>query len=359
MTQQQFAPQQVPQYPQAPQQGYPAQPAQYPQQPYPQQVQQPYPQQQFPQGYGQPQAPQQPLVQGNLDDFYNQPTSGGGPGISWSDKAGNKKPVGTTYVGVVARDVTHGDVQQQTNPQGMPQFFRDGRPKFQMKVPLRSVLVGMPDQTGQVQLQPSPEFPDGEAAWYVRGQARDELTRAMSAAGCSGSPREGATVQVTLVNRRPSSAGFQPANVVQIVYTPGPNDRPGQAPAEQAQAPAPSTDVVASAPVAAQPVQPVPGQVPQAQAPTPAAPSYPAQVDPAAQSFAQQQVQAYTQGNGYAQQPGQQQAPPEWAQPQPQQQQMPPQQVPQQPQGQAPLQPPADLNDEQKQLLARLTGQGQ
>lgn len=352
MTQQQYAPAQVPQGYAQP--GYPPAPAQYQapaQAPFQQQFPQQMPQQ-FPQGYGQPQPPQQPLAQGSLDDFYSQPTSGGGPGISWSDKAGNKKPIGTTYVGVVARDVTHGDVQQQTNPQGMPQFFRDGRPKFQMKVPLKSVLWG--DQ--QHQLQPSPEFPEGEAAWYVRGQARDELTRAMAAAGCSGSPREGATVQVTLINRRASTAGFQPANIVQVIYTPGPNDRPGQqptqAPAEQAQAPAQNAEPPVSATVAAHPAQPVPGpQLALAQQQVQAYAQQPQQ--PAPQPVPQQPI-AVPQGAGQWVPDQQVQAPAQVQQPAMQQ---PAQQVPQAPA--QPLQPPADLNPDQQALLARLTGQQQ
>lgn len=202
-----------PQYPQAPQQYAP--PAAYPATP--------------------PAAPQQPLATGTLDDFYNQPSTGGGPSISWKDK-----PIGTTYAGVVARDVGNGDVLQQVNFQTkQPEFYRDGRPKFVMKVPLR--------------VQPSNEFPEGEAAFYVRGQARDELARAMSEAGVSGAPRNGDVIQVTLVQRKPSGAGMNPSNVVQIVYTPS-GAAPVPVPAPSAPAPTPQPVAVAPAPVAAQPV---------------------------------------------------------------------------------------------------------
>lgn len=291
MTQQPYYPpapqpaqQYQPQFPQAPQQPYqqPMQPA-YGQQP----MQQPY--QQMPQ-----QPPAQPLAEGSIDAFYNQPSVGGGPSLSWTDKQSNQpKPIGTSYVGVVARDVTNADVQQQTDFRTQaPLFYKDGRPKFAMKVPLK--------------VQPSAEFTEGECSWFVKGQARDELVRAMAEAGCDGSPKAGATITVTLVQRRPSGAGMNPANIVQVQYTP-PNGA----------------------------VAPSPASAPQ-QAPV------------------QQQFQP------------QQEAPPTWAQPAPVPQQVPlaqpvqqyqaPQQVAPvqaQPQQTAP-QPPARLTPEQEQLLAQL-----
>lgn len=300
MTQQPFYPQpQAPQYPQAPQQPY-AQPA-YPQQPYaqpgfPQQAapQQPYAQPGYPQAPAQP--PAQPLAQGTLDDFYNQPSVGGGPSISWTDKAGNQKPIGTSYVGTVARDVTAADVQQETDYKTQqPKFYRDGRPKFVMKVPLH--------------VQPSQEFPEGEAALYVKGQTRDELVRAMTEAGVTGSPKAGAVLTVTLVHRKPMGAGMSPANVVQIQYSPG----GGQAPAPQ-QAPVQQQ---------AQAPQPVQQQAPQYAQPQ-AAPQ---------QAYAQPQAPA-----------------PQYQAPAPQVQQ------------QAPAQPlalPSDLSPEQQALFAQIAGQQQ
>lgn len=263
--QQPAAPQAQPQYP-----GYPQAPGYPPQAQYP------------PQQYAPPQAPAQPtvpLAQGTIDDFYNQPATGGGPSISWKDK-----PLGTTYAGFVARDVTRADIQQQVNFQTkQPEFYRDGRPKFVMKVPLK--------------VQASAEFPEGEAVYYVRGQARDELVRAMAEAGVEGAPQGGATIVVTLVQRKPSGQGMNPSNVVQIQYTP-----PGGA-----QAPAmPQASAPQQAP---QPVQ------------QHAAPQVPQQFVP--QPAAQQPVQ---------------------------------QAAPQQTVESAQPQPPSDLSGEQQALLARLTG---
>lgn len=330
------------------QQPYAGQPQQYPPQ-YPQApAQQPYGQpngyQQQP--YQQPAPPPQPLAQGSLDDYYSQPTAGGGPSISWSANNGTvQKPLGTTYAGIVARDVTHGDVQQDTDPKtGAGKFYRDGRPRFVMKVPLKQVLGGPTPQ----QLGPAPqEFPEGEAQWFVRGQARDELTRAMTAAGLGerSAPKEGDVISVTLVERRPSRGGGMPANIVQVTFQPGPRHQVGAA-QEPAAAGGQTTGAASPAPVQASP---------------PAA----APVQQQEQPYYQQQTQAYAQQAqpGPAQpveQQGPQAAQAQWAQPvqqqaPQQQQQAPQQQQPAQPQQQ--LTPPAGLDPEQQALLARLQAQ--
>lgn len=237
-----------PQYPAAP-----AQPA-YPQQGYPQPAPQPayapqapaYPQQ----PYAAPQPVQQPLAQGTIDDFYNQPSSGGGPSLKFEQ-------VGTRYIGVVARPLGPGDVQQQTDTMGRALFFKDGRPKFVMKVPLQLV-------------QPHPAYPEGTAQWYVKGAAKDELARAMAAAGCPAdvkAPEPGATIDVTFVSTRQSGAGMNPAKVFQVVYT-RPNGAQGQAATE---APSPVAVAQPVPQVPQQPVQPAPVQQYAPQAPQPAA----------------------------------------------------------------------------------------
>lgn len=263
-------------YPQQPQ--YPVQPA-YPQAPpqyptYPQQPQQPaaYPQYPVqPQYPVAPAAPPAPPAAGTLDAFYNQPGGGAGKAFSF-----HGKPVGTSYGGIVARPITNGDIQQQTdlNDKSKLRYFKDGRPMFVMVVPM---LV-----------QPSPEFPEGQAAWYVRGQARDELVRAMSEAGApEGPPEAGAAISVTLVGHRPSGAGLNPAHQYRIQYQ-RPAGAPPVAPPVQAAPPVQPTPqpVVPAAGYAVgdqtmvgsiqfpvpqqsiQPVQPVPAQAaPQSQMP--------------------------------------------------------------------------------------------
>jgi hypothetical protein len=229
------------QYPQPPAPPYQPDPyAPQPQPPY-QVPQPPYQPPQWPQagpGYGYPQPvqqPPQPRVQGSLDAFFSQPSVSGGPSWSWREK-----PIGHTYVGVVARPLVRGDVQHQTDPRGVPQYYRDGSPKFVMWVPLH--------------VQPSQDFPDGRAVWPVSGQSRDELARAMAEVGApEGPPEAGAGITVTLVARRPSKAGFNPANQVAIRYV-----RPNGAPPVAHQPPQPA----AAAPVIPQPAAAAPAAVP-------------------------------------------------------------------------------------------------
>jgi hypothetical protein len=278
-----------PQYPTAPQ-GYP--------QPAPQQYAQPaapqYPAP-APQAYPQPPypaaAPTPPPAAGTLDAFYNQPSTGGGKSLSFDAP-------GTSYVGIVTRPITNGDIQQQTDTQGKPQFFRDGRPKFVMRIPL--------------QMQPSPAYPDGLGQWYVKGQARDELVRAMAEVGApEGPPEAGAILQITFTGTRPSGPGMNPAKLFAVVYRrpdgAGPDGAgPATAPQPVQQA-APPIEQPASQPVA-QPHPAAPVQAPAAPAPAPAAQPVQAPAAPAPAPAAQ------------------------------------------------PV-PPANLSPEQQQLLARLTGQ--
>jgi hypothetical protein len=237
-------PPQQPQMPYAPQ-GYPPQaPAGYP----------------YPQQYGQPGAPVQPPVpqgppaaKGTVAGFFNQPVGGGGPGF--------KFPVlGTTYSGVIARDVTDADVTQQTDFQTgqiTPAcFYRDGRPKLQMCIPIRL-------STG-----PSAEFPEGTGAWYVKGGAdQQELVRAMTAAGAVPDengvlwPKAGDPISITYTHDKPGRAGMNPAKIKSVQYQVG----NGQAPA--APVAAPVQQPVQQAPVQPQVQQYVPTPQPQVMQP--------------------------------------------------------------------------------------------
>lgn len=281
---QQPAQQYPPQYPQAPQQPAP------PNQTYPPQ-QQPYAQPMPPQYGGAPQGypaqappqgpPAQPLAPSTIDDFYNQPSAGSGPAIGWTDEGNQQRPIGTTWIGVVARDVTNADIEQSTDIRtGVPQTFRDGSPKRHMKVPLKQVALFDP-QGNQL---PTPKLTEGEGTWFCKGQARDELVRAMAEAGDSGAPKGEAVIRITLVNRRPSGAGMNPANIVQISYQPaaGQGAQPTPAPAQ----PAPQAQPVQQAPA-----QPVQQQAPQGypqQAPAPGQYAPPVQQQQAPQQAPQQ-----------------------------------------------------------------------
>ena len=154
-----------------------------------------------PQGYGQPPVPQgPPLANGTLEDFYGQPSLGGGKGISWKSV-----PDGFTVWGVVSRPIGNGDVFQDTDPMTkQPRFFRDGRPKLSMQVPLKLLV-------------PIPGYTDGEARLFLRGQLRDETTRAMQEAGAQeGPPEAGAFMAVTLTHRKPGNNIAQ--NIFAVIY---------------------------------------------------------------------------------------------------------------------------------------------
>lgn len=194
------------QYPQQPP-GYPPQqpPAQYP----PTYVYPPPPSPQAPYGYPQqppayPPQQAQPLVNASLDDFINQPTTGEGASIKWMDT--NRMPrIGLRYMLRVARAIRDADVRQQTNQAGAGLTFRDGRPKLVMLVP--------------VLITPSPEFPEGKAVLWVKGQMRDELARAMAEAGATGTvPEANSVIDITLIGTRPVP-GMNPAFQFRIAYT--------------------------------------------------------------------------------------------------------------------------------------------
>jgi hypothetical protein len=324
--------------------------------------------QQQPQGYygppqGQPPAPPQ-LPRGNLEDFLNQPS---GSGKSVSGFLG--KMVGQSITGLVARPVTDADIQVQTDIQNQPVKFRDGRFKYHMIVPLT--------------VQTSHEFPEGRAAWYVKGQSRDALASAMAAAGApAGPPEFGAMITITYTGER-QIPNLNAQKQYHVVYQ-RPDaaaqaaHAPGQANGQQA---APPPPVQTADPAFAYQGQQLPGQPPQPaadpaqyQAP-PAAPQYQPPVPPPQGQPAQNQVPPAPPEPAYGQvppgQPVSQPAPPmtdvagtvayatQQAQAAAQQVPQPPAQ-PAPPQGQPgspwPQGVPQDMTADQAALLQRLTG---
>jgi hypothetical protein len=339
---QQGYPPQPPQ--QQPQPGYfQGQPQQYPPQQqgyYPPQQQGYYPPQQQQNGYGAPPPPQPQSARGSIDDFYGQPAASG-KSISF-----DQKPPGTTYSGFVARTITAADIQHQTDVRKTLLFHPDGRPKYVMIVPL--------------QVQPSNEFPEGRAAWYVKGADRTELERAMEASGVKpGTPPEaGALITITYVGDRPIP-GLNAQKVKSITY-----QRPAGA---NGQAPVPPTANSATAP---------------APSAAPATSGAPATAGYAPQTYAEPSGQAAADmvtGNGnvpngqyngtYAAQPPQQTYVPQAPPPQGPPFAAPPveyatgqQAAPQSPPTGPPAQPaqqwaaPSDLTPEQQERLRQLTG---
>ena len=180
--------------------------------------------------------------------------------------------------------MTHADIQQQTDINKRPLYHPDGKPKFVMIVPLT--------------VAPSAEFPDGRAAWYVKGADRVELERAMETAGVKpGTPPEaGALITVTYVGDRPIP-NMSPQKVKQVSYQrPAGANGNGNGHAQPAQQTPPPPSATAPAPGAApatwaapatatSPPQDVPFQPPYTEQPQPqyqqqAAPPPPPQFQP-------------------------------------------------------------------------------
>jgi len=193
--------------PQQPYQGYP--PVNQPPQPGPYQ------------GQPQPQAPP-PSAPSTVRDFWDQPSTGG--------KALSFERVGTRYVGTVIRTVTDADIQDQTDiKDGTPSRFNDGRPKKMMLVPL-------------LLHQPTPEFPDGVATWYVKGNNKSELTRAMEAAGIAPDPetgympvpRAGDVIDITFTHEKAMGRGMNAMKVLRVAYTAGNGTGPDMSQVQQA-----------------------------------------------------------------------------------------------------------------------------
>ena len=170
------------------------------------------PQAQPQQGYVNPAAvtPPQNLARGTLEDFYNQPTGGSAPSVT--SKFFNKRPQGSWLQMSVLSDATNADVRQQQTPQGVPQTFRDGRPKFVLVV--KVIVTGSSDGTHVA------EFPDGEATIWVKGTLADELRRAMTAGGdASGYPKGGAQIVMQSAGEKPSrTPGFNATKLYTLQY---------------------------------------------------------------------------------------------------------------------------------------------
>jgi hypothetical protein len=318
-----------------------------------------------PQGYGQapvygqapppPSAP--PVPQGTIDDYYNQPNTGGGPAISWSAQKGIVP--GYRVVGMVPRKITNGDVVTDTDPKTKQiKTNRDGSLKRSLAVPMRL-------------LQPDFQAPEGEARVFLRGQLKEETARAMAEAGCDLAnpdqrvPEEGCLLDITLVERKPTNS--IPQNIFVVKYfRPGtwdPNafvgqQAPAQAPQQynpqqgyQQAAPPPNYPQAQQGQYAPNPAQPQPGQY-QQQPPTQYAP--PVNTSAVPQGYAPQAA-AVPQGQPTQQAP---QSAPAVASPAPVQAPQ-GQHPPAAPSGAPNGQMPADFSPQQQALLAGLLAQQQ
>jgi hypothetical protein len=256
------------------------------------------------QGFAQQAAapPQAAAARGTLEDFFNQPSGGGGPSVT--SKFFGKRQQGSWLQLTVLADVTNADVQHQKTPAGVLQYFKKNgqddltRPKLVLVVKVQ--VTGSSDGTHVT------EFPDGQASlWLKKGPVTDDLIRAMTAAGDpSGYPKAGAQMvmqssgelasrtvgfsatklytfqyacpagsQEELQAIAQAASGFPTATLTAPAAPAVPTvSAPAAAPAPVTPAPAVSSTVISAAPVT-QPVTPPPAPV--VSAPVLAPPSTP------------------------------------------------------------------------------------
>ena len=180
-----------PSYPPPP--GYPPQQPQYPP------AQQPY----YPPPQQQPQfAPPPPPAQHfDIGDFYDQPAASGKSIAGWFTTPGQ------SISGIIARAISKADIRAQTDMQTkQPRYYSDRTPMTTMTIPL---LV-----------QPSPDFPDGRAAWIINASDREDLDAAMQAVGCPPKtvPEAGAMVTITFTGLKQIPGFGVPKKIKRITY---------------------------------------------------------------------------------------------------------------------------------------------
>jgi hypothetical protein len=179
------------------------------------QVQQPQSQSQYaPNPSQQAQQPQPTLARGTLEDFYSQPSSGGG-GKSATTYFKNK-PQGSWLHFRVNRDITNADVQQMTDVNNVPQKWKYGpladKPKFNLIVPGTVVASG----DGQHVLT----HPEGELRlWLKPGPVTDSFRAALAAAGeDSGFPKAGSEIVMISAGEKAGKQGYSPTKLYDFQY---------------------------------------------------------------------------------------------------------------------------------------------
>lgn len=139
-----------------------------------------------------------------MQDFWDQPGGGGGDSLTW-------KTIGQEYAGFVVRDVTRADLIVDTDPvTKVVKTYSDDRIRKSLKVTL--------------EVPQSAQFPEGRAAWYVRGNDKDEMVRAMQVAGYGlddkgnpETPKQGDFVHIRYDHDRPSRMG-NAAKIKNVFY---------------------------------------------------------------------------------------------------------------------------------------------
>ena len=215
--------------------------------------------------------PPQIAARGTLEDFFNQPTGGGGPSVTSKFFNQNNRPQGSWLQMTVLADVTNADVQHQKTPQGVLQYFKKNgqddltRPKL--------VLVVKVQVTGSSDGSHTQVFPDGIASlWLKKGPVTDNLVRAMTAAGDpSGYPKAGAQmIMISAGEQASRTVGFNATKLYDFQYA-MPAGSVDPTAAISVPAPAPASLVAAPAVTSVMQMAPVPPAAPTVSAPPAAA----------------------------------------------------------------------------------------
>jgi hypothetical protein len=221
------------------------------------------PQPQFAQPVQQAAAPEPVLARGTLEDFWDQPSvTGGGAGVT---KYFNGKVQGSWLDMVVSRDLLHSDTRQQTDINGIPQAYKDGRPKFVLIVPV--TITGSSDGThGSI-------FTDGAGTIWVKGALKDEFARAMAAAGIRDLTGGTRIIMMSAGEKASNRPGFSATKLYQVTLYPPQGGTPAQVQVEVPVAAPQAAPLPTAPPVAAAPA-PVPSApvAPQTFAPAPPVP---------------------------------------------------------------------------------------
>lgn len=144
-----------------------------------------------PQGTPAPQAPQ--AQRGSLSQGFDQGARAGGHG-----NAAKWPAPGSTFTGILARDMNDTDCRQATDPgTKQPKFFRkSGAPQFEFTIP--------------VNVQPSADYPDGKATIFTsKYRLHQAVVRAMIEQGYQPGEglHEGDVITVTRINDVSSGMG--------------------------------------------------------------------------------------------------------------------------------------------------------
>jgi hypothetical protein len=132
----------------------------------------------------------------------------------------NGKQQGYQLDMVVTRDLMHSDTHQLTDINGVPQSYKDGRPKFVLIIPV--TVTNSSDGTH------GSFFSEGNATIWVKGALKDEFARAMAAAGIRELKGGTRIVTASAGEKASKRPGFSPTKLYSVTLYPADGSAPAQ-----------------------------------------------------------------------------------------------------------------------------------